>query len=454
MRQSLLRTLLTCLTVPWLTSCDFATPPSTSEPTVSAIDRVWAGHRVDFAFLVSEAHVYIGYYDANRQLTVAERPRRKNYWTYFKLDSWLGWDSHNSVALGLDRDGHLHVAANMHGDPLNYFSTTQIGDVRSLRRVETMVEPRLEQHMTYPRFISGESGELFFSYRDGRSGSGNTIFNVYDEDARAWAPLHREPLIDGEGERNAYIEGPLQGPGGYFHLAWVWRDTNDAATNHSLSYARSADWLHWTGAADAPLDMPITFDSGEVVDPVPPGGGMINNNVKLGFDRSGRTLIAYHKFDNEGDTEIYLARREDEGWTIAQASNWDGFRWDFGGRGTLDFRVRVGRPRPADVPGHLILPVTRDGVHLELIIDEVTLDPLRQRHATTPTHWIADIVKPRTNLTLNVISTIAPGDQSACHAIAWSSAPPNRDSPLASIPDPTELYYAELTAAACGALSD
>ena len=106
------------------------------------------------------------------------------------------------------------------------------------------------------------------------------------------------------------------------------------------------------------------------------------------------------------------------------------------------------------VPGQLIIPVTRDGIHLELLIDEVTLNPLRPRRATAPTHWIADFVKPRANLTLNVKSTIAPGDQSACLAIAWRSAPENRDRPRASIPDPAELYYAELPAAACGALSD
>jgi hypothetical protein len=50
------------------------------------------------------------------------------------------------------------------------------------------------------------------------------------------------PLIDGQGERSAYIYGggmPIPGPDGRFHLLWVWRETPDHATNNSLSYART-----------------------------------------------------------------------------------------------------------------------------------------------------------------------------------------------------------------------
>jgi alpha-L-rhamnosidase len=53
------------------------------------------------------------------------------------------------------------------------------------------------------------------------------------------------PLLDGEGERSAYSSGPQRGPDGRFHLLWMWRETPDAMTNHTLSYARSRDLIHW-----------------------------------------------------------------------------------------------------------------------------------------------------------------------------------------------------------------
>src|SRR5690606_37217607 len=111
------------------------------------IDQVWSGHYVGFDVLVDEGQIYIGYYDANRQLTVASRPEAGSRWIYHKLQSWLGWDSHNSIALAIDRAGHLHVAANMHRDPLNYFRTTQPGDIRSLSRVKEMVSEAREQEI-------------------------------------------------------------------------------------------------------------------------------------------------------------------------------------------------------------------------------------------------------------------------------------------------------------------
>src|SRR5690554_1694022 len=80
----------------------------------TAIDTVWAGHYVGFDVLVEDGRIYVGYYDANRQLTIASRPRSGSRWVYHKLQSWLGWDSHNGIALAVDGDGHLHLAANMH----------------------------------------------------------------------------------------------------------------------------------------------------------------------------------------------------------------------------------------------------------------------------------------------------------------------------------------------------
>jgi hypothetical protein len=227
----------------------------------------------------------------------------------------------------------------MHNVPLIYFRTTVPLDIGSFESVASMVGSN-EQSCTYPEFFRGPGGALVFAYRDGGSGNGNHIFNLYDTELGTWRRLLDTPLTHGQGLRNAYPVGPIQGPDGTFHLVWVWRDTPDASTNHDLSYAKSRDLVSWETAAGNPLALPITLATGDVVDPVPSGGGMINNNTKVGFDTQHRPIIVYHKYDANGATQLYNARFEDGRWVSHQTSAWD-YRWAFGGNGTLVFEIEV-----------------------------------------------------------------------------------------------------------------
>jgi hypothetical protein len=300
---------------------------------------VWSAHPVGFALLTAPPHQFVAYYDAERQMTVAQRTLDDSEWTYTQLDEHVGWDSHNYIALALDDSKRLHLAGNMHVHPLRYFRTERALDSSTLTRVSSMVGT-LEERMTYPRFFRGPGNEFIFTYRDGSSGSGNQIYNVYDHPTRMWRRLLDQPLVDGQGEMNAYPVGPSKGPDGYFHLVWVWRDTPDCATNHDLSYARSKDLVHWEGGDGSPLALPITFDTADLVDPVPAGGGIINGNTKLGFDIQKRPVIAYHKYDANGITQLYNARLEDGSWKVYLSSDWS-YRWAFSGGGSINFEVRI-----------------------------------------------------------------------------------------------------------------
>ena len=339
-----------------------------------AVDRVWSGHPGGFDLLVEDGHTFIAYYDAMRQLTVAHRPTGHPGWRYTKLDSYVGWDSHNYIEMALDSEGHLHLSGNMHVDPLIYFRTTRPYDVRSLRRVETMVEPADEERATYPIFLEDKQGRLIFKYRSGESGDGNEIYNIYDTETKEWQRLLDEPLVDGEGERNAYFEGPTLGPDGRWHLAWVWRESPDAATNHDLSYAVSDNLTDWETSTGRNLTLPITLGEAQVVDDVPVRGGMINGNTDLGFDHEGRPTITYHKFGEDGNTQIYVARAEGDGeWEIYQISDWEDFRWDFGGGGSIKFQVGVSGVRPAG-EGRLAVDVERQGETATWLLDAETLE--------------------------------------------------------------------------------
>jgi len=403
-------------------------------PQLEAIDRVWSGHSVGFAIEQADEQVVVAYYDTNRRLTVASRARDGGAWTYRKLDSVTGWDSHNYLALVEDPMGQLHLIGNMHNDPLNYFRTTVAGDVGTFARVPVLVDPKVEQRMTYPVFLTDREGRLVLKYRDGGSGNGNEIYAVYSAAIATWSHLLDTPLIDGEGKRNAYVVGPTVGPAHYFHLAWVWRDTPDAETSHDLSYARSRDLVHWEKSDGTPLELPITLDKAEVVDRVPVGGGMINNNTVVGFGNDGRPIITYHKFDALGNTQIYLARREKKRWRIVQISNWNDFRWDFRGRGSLESRLTVSGAVPAS-DGLISVDVVRDGKPITLLLKSRTLELVNESPAITLAGELRKYIEVPKGMQLNVI-------RHSNLAIAWPTLPPNRDRPRESIPAPTTLWLA------------
>ncbi len=130
-------------------------------------------------------------------MTVAMRRLGDEEWEYEKLDSDLKWDSHNYVTMAIDSEGHLHLSGNMHCVPLIYFRTTRPWEIGSFERVGNMVGAE-EKRCTYPKFFEGGGGELIFTYRDGRSGNGNQIYNVYDVEKKQWRRLLDEPLTDGK----------------------------------------------------------------------------------------------------------------------------------------------------------------------------------------------------------------------------------------------------------------
>lgn len=436
MKRWVATALIGCLTVAVVRVEAAVDAPAAASFDLSAIDRVWSGHSVPFGLAVTDQSIVVAYYDAARQMTVASRPRDADWWTYHKVESWTNWDSHNGIAVAVDDAGHIHVVGNMHNDPLVYFRTEAAGDVRTLRRLPVMANADLERRMTYPVFLRDGQGRLLFKYRDGGSGSGNEVYNALDAASQTWRALLDAPLVDGEGQRNAYFVGPVLGPDGLFHLTWVWRDTPDAATNHDLSYARSRDLVHWTKSDGTPLPLPITFSNAEIVDPVPVRQGMINNNTMIGFDQAGRAMIAYHKFDAEGRTQVYVARRDEEGWSIHQASDWSDFRWDFGGMGSLHSRLTLQSP-VAVGSDRIRVRVVRDGKAADLILDTAKLRRIEERPAETLGDRLARRIRFPEGMQLNAVQ-----DRSGI-AIAWPALPPRRDEPGNAIPDPTVLYLVE-----------
>ena len=399
------------------------------------IEPVWAATPVGFALLTEGNRQFVGFYDANRQMTIGQRTLGSPTWTFKKLDSYLEWDSHNYIEMALDSEGYLHVSGNMHVVPLIYFRSTNPYDVTSLQPVNSMTGER-EQECTYPKFLKNQNGELIFNYRDGSSGDGDQIYNIYDVQTKTWSRLIDTPLADGEGERNAYFVDPIMGPDGWFHISWVWRDTPGAEYNHDLSYAKSPDLVNWYRADGTAIPLPFKLGTpGLIVDPVPVFGGMLNGNGKIGFDFQGRPILTYHKFDENGNTQIYNARLENGTWAIHRTTNWD-YRWYFSGGGSIVREISIGTVK--QVNGELRLPWSHiiEGSG-EFILDETTLWGTRY---IAQRRWPSEIGYVRSTFPEMEVRLRWDKNRDSGYILRWETLPNNRDLPRdPPYPDPSDL---------------
>jgi hypothetical protein len=424
-----------------------------AEPDGQLIDQVWSGHPVSFALLTERGRQFIAYYDAERRLTIAGRKLGDEKWTRVqppgvpvpgqKRDSNVtNWDSHNYLKLALDRDGCLHVSGNMHVNPLVYYRTRAPFDVATIERIDRMTGDR-ETRCTYPLFFKTAAGDLVFRYRDGASGNGADLYNVYDTAMRTWRRLLDTPLLDGEGHRNAYATEPTLGPDGLFHLVWMWRESPNAETNHALSYARSRDLVHWENSRGKPLTLPITLATSDVVDPANVKEGLINMTQALGFDAQRRPVVTYHRYDARGKSQAYAARpRAEGGWDVTQLSNWD-FRWDFSGGGSLAAEVSIGAAH-AEKDGAVIVnfSTTAHGsgrwrLRADTLAPGAALPPL-------PSALPENLRRVRSDypgLEVQSINTRADGRR---WMLRWETLGRNRDRPRDAAPPPTELRLYEM----------
>lgn len=417
---------------------EVTSPPSEILEEVE-VGLTWAGHPVGQRVLTHGDDQYVAYYDENSVMTVAHRKTDSDQWTKTQLDSVLGWDSHNYVAIALDRDGNLHVSGNMHVDPMVYFKTQVPGDITTIERVPVLYDAAIEQRVTYPNFFSTPGGELVFTFRDGSSGDGVNYYYVYDEASQTWSLLLDTQLFDGEGVRNAYAYGPVLGDDGYYHISWVWRDTPDAATNSRVSYMRSTDLRTWETVSGDPVALPVTYATGGVVvDDIPAYGGLLNGLHKVGFDAGGAVTITYHKYDENGESQLYVARPATEGWLSTQVTQWEG-RWDFGGGGSLENEIYLGFTRVLD-DGRLGLDYTCHGESRLLVLDDEDLSP----HAELidpPTPYPDALLSPMSDYP-GIIVQWSPdlgSSEDGRYVLRWETLPPNRDQPREVWPDPQPL---------------
>lgn len=198
-------------------------------------------------------------------------------------------DTHNVYAIAVDALGHVHIAGNMHVDPLRYVRTTRPGDLSSL--VAGQIDGPAET-LTYPQFVATPDGHLLLLRRQGAPGHGRLVADRLERGSQEWRSLGT--VVDGtaSGESPYPHHVAVDRASGRVHLLVVWRDTPDVATNRDVSYAVSPDGgLSWETSHGTPVSLPMTHATMEQAMPTLAGSGL-RNSGGLTVDAQGRPHAA------------------------------------------------------------------------------------------------------------------------------------------------------------------
>ncbi|MBQ9660453.1 MAG: BNR repeat-containing protein [Bacteroidales bacterium] len=261
---------------------------------------------------------FAAWYDADGAVVVARRALNPDgEWTSEVTDLRGDCtDAHNTISLGLDGAGYLHISWAQHGVPLKY-ARSRTPYHADFETIGEMVDADMERHVTYPEFRRFAGGDLLFAYRDGSSGNGDLVLNRYETATGRWTRVQSR-LIDGERERNAYWQMYMDAQD-VIHLSWVWRETWMVETNHDLCYAASRDggrtWHRSDGSA---YELPITLETAEVAWEIPQGSELINQ-TSMTADLQGHPCIAtYWREPGDSIPQYRLVRFGGRVWSMSR----------------------------------------------------------------------------------------------------------------------------------------
>lgn len=289
---------------------------STTRLTGRAITlgSAWAANSVNMAMFRHHGVVTVGrfqfaaFYGSPERIVVVRRDLSSGVLSEGAIEGRYNLhDAHNSISLGLDRDGYLHISYDHHASALRYRRSRAPLDVDQWTG-ELPMSGHGEERVTYPTFLmSPDPGPLLMLLRDGQHDKGTGVLKRYDEERQAWEDVC-PALVSGAGQRpwtsNAYWNHPAIDDDGRIHLSFVWRtrapEESKRLVNIGIDYASSPDHgRSWRSSRGHGFRLPITQVNSETVFAVSPGTNLINQSG-MAVSRRGHPHIAFYADDPDG----------------------------------------------------------------------------------------------------------------------------------------------------------
>ena len=230
-------------------------------------------------------------------------------------------DIHNSISLGVDRAGHLHLGYDDYTTRLRYRRSTVANAITSWTDELSMTGIH-EKQVMYPTFILPHHGyPLTLLYRDGVDNKGAARLKTYNENKQVWTDHPQAILNDAQQQPapgNAYWNHPAIGPDGTLHLSFVWRTLSlgedHGINNINIGYARSINnGLNWTSSQGRAYQLPITQVNAETIHPVLPESNLIHQ-CSMAIDSRNHPHIVFYANDANAIPQYQHLRFDGNMW--------------------------------------------------------------------------------------------------------------------------------------------
>lgn len=298
------------------------------------LGQAWSSNTVNMvifrhhAIFSSEGKQYTAFYADMDELKIVQRDLSTGEVRYHLLSGEYNLhDAHNSISLGIDRLGYIHISYDHHGSRLRYRRSNKPHDISTWTEELPMTGIK-EEKVTYPTFILPKAGSpLLMLYRDGNWKKGEAHLKSYDEESSSWMD-YPSPVLSGALQQpwtsNAYWNNPVMGKDGELHLSFTWRTDYVPGTqdvnNINIGYAKSFDHGYtWYTSNNRPCSLPITQVNGETAWPIPPGSNLINQ-CSMALDSRGYPHIVFYADDEKGIPQYRHIWFDGKQWRHSYAS--------------------------------------------------------------------------------------------------------------------------------------
>ena len=292
------------------------------------LGQAWSSNTVNtvifrhHGILTWGGYQYTAFYVDEATLRVVRRTLANNHIATHDLAGQYNLrDAHNSISLGIDSAGHLHISYDHHATKLRYRRSSHPNAIADWTDEIAMTGVN-EDRVTYPTFILPRAGyPLTMLYRDGVHNKGSARIKTYDEQTRNWTD-RPTPILSGADQKpwtsNAYWNHPAIGSDGSLHLSFVWRTDSigeqQLVNNVNIGYAWSPDnGLSWFTSRGQPCKLPMTQVNAETVWPVSPGSNLINQ-TSMALDSHNRPHIVFYANDSQGVPQYQHIWFDGEAW--------------------------------------------------------------------------------------------------------------------------------------------
>ena len=319
------------------------------------LGEAWAGNTVNtvvfrhHGIFTRDGYQYTAFYIDEFTLRVVQRQLKNNdIHTHDIKGKFNLKDAHNSISLGIDRDGCLHMSYDHHATRLRYRRSLNSHDIK-IWTDELLMTGAHEDKVTYPTFILPHHNfPLTLLYRDGIHNKGSARIKIYDEKNQSWKDYPTAILSGADNQpwtSNAYWNHPAIGSDGSLHLSFVWRTEmlgeKQLVNNVNIGYMWSPDnGVSWFTSLGKPCKLPITQVNAETVWPVSPGSNLINQ-CSMALDSKNRPHIAYYANDIAGIPQYQHLWFDGMQWCCTKISDRDK-SFNLQGGGTL--QIPISRP--------------------------------------------------------------------------------------------------------------